>query len=243
VLRGILRREGGRALGLVAALAAASPGCAVGGGLGSLGGLAGGATSESTVVAGLKEALAVGTRNAVAITSREGGYLDDPSIRIGLPGALDKLAKGLRAVGFRSQVDALELAMNRAAEQAAGEAADVFVAAIRQMTFPDALAILDGGDTAATEYFERTTRPELEVRFEPIVSEKMGRVGVVQRYDALLRRYRSIPFTQSPSLDIRRYVTNRALDGLFTVLGEQERKIRTDPAARTTELLKQVFGR
>ena len=242
-MRDLWRRRRERGLRLACALASVALGCAGGGGLGSLGGLAGGAKSESTVVAGLKEALAVGTQNAVGITSREGGYLDNPLIRIGLPGGLDKLAKGLRAVGFGGQVDELELAMNRAAEQAAGEATDVFVGAIRQMTFSDALGILDGGDTAATEYFERTTRPELASRFEPIVAEKMGQVGVVQSYDALLARYRSIPFTQSPSLDIRSYVTDRALDGLFTVLGEQERKIRTDPAARTTALLKQVFGR
>jgi len=243
MLRDLWRRKGERGLRLVCALATVALGCAGGGGLGSFGGLAGGGTSESTIVAGLKEALAVGTQNAVGITSRPGGYLDNPLIRIGLPGALDKLAKGLRAVGYGGQVDELELAMNRAAEQAAGEATDVFVGAIRQMTFSDALAILDGGDTAATQYFERTTRPELKSRFEPIVSEKMGQVGVVKSYDELLGRYSSIPFTQSPSLDIRSYVTDRALDGLFTVLGEQERKIRTDPAARTTALLKQVFGR
>jgi len=226
------RKEGGRLL--ACALATAALGCA--GGPSSLG-------SDGRIAAALKDALEVGTRNAVGITSRKGGYSDDPRLRIGLPDSLDKLAKGLRVVGFGDQLEELELAMNRAAEEAAGQATQVFGEAIAQMTFTDARAILDGGDSAATEYFERTTRSELESRFEPIIGEKLGRVGVVKRYDQLLERYRSLPFTQSPSLDIRRYVTDRALDGLFVVLAEQERMIRTDPAARTTALLRQVFGR
>ena len=226
------RGKGGRLL--ACALASAALGCA------SF--LTGGEISDATIAAGLKDALEVGTRSAVAIASRKGGYSDDPRLRIGLPDSLDKPAKGLRVLGFSDQLDELELAMNRAAEEAAGQAAPVFAEAIARMTFTDARATLEGGDSAATEYFERATRSELESRFEPIIGEKMGRVGVVQRYDQLLSRYRSLPFTQSPSLDIRRYVTDRALDGLFVVLAEQERMIRTDPAARTTALLKQVFG-
>ena len=230
------RGEGGRLL--ACALASAALGCA-----GGVSSLSGGGISDGTIAAGLKDALEVGTRNAVAIASRKGGYSDDPRLRIGLPDSLDKLAKGLRVVGFSDQLDELELAMNRAAEEAAGQAGPVFAEAIGRITFTDARAILEGGDSAATEYFERASRSELESRFAPIIGEKMGRVGVVQRYDQLLSRYRSLPFTQSPSLDIRRYVTDRALDGLFVVLAEQERLIRTDPAARTTALLKQVFGR
>jgi uncharacterized protein DUF4197 len=227
------RGEGGRLL--ACALASAALGCASS--------LAGGEISDATIAAGLKDALEVGTRSAVAIASRKGGYSDDPRLRIGLPDALDKLAKGLRVLGFSDQLEELELAMNRAAEEAAAQAAPVFAEAIARMTITDARAILEEGDSAATEYFERATRSELESRFAPIIGEKMGRVGVVQRYDQLLSRYRSLPFTQSPSLDIRRYVTDRALDGLFVLLAEQERLIRTDPAARTTALLKQVFGR
>jgi hypothetical protein len=104
------------------------------------------------------------------------------------------------------------------------------------------MGILNGGDTAATEYFERTTRGTLYRRFEPIVSEKMGQVGVVQQYDELLARFAAIPLVDKPNLDIRNYVTNQALDGLFSVLGNEERKIRTDPAARVTPLLREVFG-
>lgn len=195
------------------------------------------------VVDGLKQALSIGTQNAVAKTSQLGGYLDDPAIRIKLPGALDTMAKGLRMVGYGPQVDELYVGMNRAAEKAAGEAADVFLLGIRQMTFSDAMGILNGGDTAATEYFERTTRGSLFQRFEPIVTDKMSEVGVVQDYDALVSRYTALPFTKKPNLDLEDYVTNRALDGLFKVLGDEERKIRTDAGARVTPLLREVFGK
>lgn len=197
---------------------------------------------ESRLVAGLKEALRVGIENAVARTSRSDGYLRNESIRIRLPSLVDKMAQGMRLIGMGAKVDELEVSMNRAAEQAAGEAAEVFWEGIQQMTFEDARAILNGGDTAATEFFERTTRAPLRRRFQPIVNAKMDRVGLVQQYDALVGRYRSIPFAQAPQLDIREFVTDRALDGLFHVLGEEEKRIRTDPAARVTALLREVFG-
>jgi hypothetical protein len=113
---------------------------------------------------------------------------------------------------------------------------------VQQITFCDAQSILAGGGTAATDYFERTTRDELRKRFQPIVDQQMDSVGVVQEYDQLAERYEALPFTRSPDLDIRSYVTEKSLDGLFTVLGQQEQKIRADPAARTTSLLRQVFG-
>lgn len=194
------------------------------------------------VSGGLKQALEVGTTRAVTRTSASGGYLSDPLIRIELPESLQGMARGLRAVGVGAQIDELEVAMNRAAERAAGEAGDVFWQGIRQMTFSDAQAILRGGDTAATDYFERTTRDTLRSRFQPIVSERMNEVGVVRSYDGLVSRYAAIPFTKPPAVDIRSYVTEKALDGLFVVLGEEERRIRTDPAARTTALLREVFG-
>lgn len=198
---------------------------------------------DGQVVAGLREALSVGARNAVARTSRPGGYLDDPALRIQLPGALDDLARGLRAVGYGAQVDELHVAMNRAAERAAAEAGEVFLTGIRQMSIHDAMGILNGGDTAATGFFERTTRDTLFQRFEPIVAEKLGQVGAAQRYDSLVSRFEAIPFGDKPDLDLDRYVTNQALDGLFQVLGAEEREIRRDPAARVTPLLKEVFGR
>lgn len=239
------RREGFAAFAGAAALVLA--GCA-GGTLPSLenvlAGLpsGGGSLDTGTIVAGLREALQVGTRNAVATTSRLDGYWGNPGIRIPLPGSLESMATALRGLGMRSQVDELELAMNRAAERAASEASDVFLGAIRRMTFADARGILEGDDTAATAWFRRTSEDELRTRYAPIVDEKLTDVGLVRLYDDLVDRYAALPFTRRPALDLRDYVTGAALDGLFSVLGDEERRIRQDPAARTTQLLRTVFG-
>jgi len=201
----------------------------------------GGGTGESRIVAGLKQALQVGTERAVGQTSRTGGFLDNPAIRIGMPESLDSMAKGLRVLGFGPKLDEFDVAMNRAAEEASGEATAVFWEAIGNMTFQDARGILDGDETAATEYFERATREPLTARFEPIVAARMQSVGVVAQYNELVGRYAAIPFTDAPNVKLEQYVTNSALDGLFHVLGEEERRIREDPAARTTALLREVF--
>lgn len=226
----------------VTALVFLGAGCAGSGDIAALTGLAPGAGSEGEVPAALRQALEIGTANAVAKTSAHNGYLDDPRIRIRLPDSLDTMAKALRAVGMRADLDELDVAMNRAAEAAAGEAKAVFWQGIRQMTFADAHAILRSGDSAATRYFERTTRPTLRARYEPIVGRTMSQVGLVRLYDELVARYAALPFASPPGFDLRGYVTDKALDGLFTVLAEEERRIRTDPAARTTELLREVFG-
>jgi hypothetical protein len=197
-----------------------------------------------TVVAGLKEALQIGTENAVHLTSAEDGFLGNELIRIPLPKSLDPMADALRSVGLRHQVNELEIAMNRAAEHAAGEAIPVFWKAIRAMTIGDAQGILQGGDTAATDYFQRRTTRPLYTRFKPIVARKMQEVGLVQIYDEMAGYYRQIPMlgTAKPPPRLEGYVTERALDGLFTVLGQEEQKIRNDPAARVTDLLHTVFG-
>jgi hypothetical protein len=200
--------------------------------------------ATGTEVAGLKEALRVATQRAVQSTSQTGGFLDNAKIRIGLPGSLGKMASGLRAVGMGAQVDEFEVSMNRAAEKAVGEATPVFVDAIQRMTFQDASAIVTGGDTAATDYFQKTTSDTLRTRFRPIVEQAMQKVGVAQQYEQLVGRYKTtVPFASAPKLDLNGYVTDRTLAGLFTVVGEQEKEIRTNPAARATDLLKQVFGR
>jgi hypothetical protein len=228
-------------------------GCAGGTGVAELdralatAGLSGGGAGldESTVVAGLRDALRVGTERAVSATSSPGGYLANQLIRIHTPESLESMTSALRAVGMGAKVDELEVSMNRAAERAAGEATSVFWNGIQQMSFQDARGILSGGDTAATDYFRRTTSDELRARFSPIVEEKMAAVGLVKLYDDLVSRYRAIPLTslagQPP--DLREHVTEGALDGLFTVLGQEEARIRRDPAARSTELLRTVFGR
>jgi hypothetical protein len=222
---------------------AAAVGCGGAASLEGVGDLLGspGLRGEEKIVAGLKQALEIGTERAVGRTSQPDGFLGNPSIRVGLPDSLQTMAAGLRAMGLGGKIDELEVAMNRAAEQASAEATEVFWQGIRQMSFADARTILAGGDTAATEYFERTTREPLRERFEPIVAERMRSVGLVRLYDDLAARYAALPFTAKPTLNLERYVTDGALDGLFQVLGEEERRIREDPAARTTTLLKEVF--
>ncbi|PLX81825.1 MAG: DUF4197 domain-containing protein [Desulfuromonas sp.] len=198
---------------------------------------------ESTVASGLKDALRVGAERAVASTSQADGFWGNELIRIGLPQQLQPMAGALRATGLGGQVDALEMAMNRAAEQAAGEAKDVFWDAITGMTLADANAIYRGGDTAATDYFRGRTEKTLRDRFRPVVAEKMSGVGLYQLYNQLVGSYTALPFVSKPSLDLEGYVSDRALDGLFTVLAEEESLIRQNPLARSTDLLQKVFGR
>lgn len=197
---------------------------------------------EATTRAGLKEALRIGSENAVRSTSTLNGFLGNALIRIAMPQELEDTAKALRTIGFGSQVDEVEVGMNRAAEQAAGEATDVFLDAITRMTIQDAYGILNGGETAATDYFRRTTSDTLRARFSPIVETKMNEVGLVRLYDDVVRTASMFPLVPVPQVDMRSYVTDRSLDGLFTVLGQEEQKIRTDPSARVTELLQTVFG-
>lgn len=202
-----------------------------------------GALDEPTVIAGIKEALRVGTQNSVLSTSRLDGYLGNQLIRIVLPEQLESMASTMRQVGLGSQVDELEIGMNRAAELAAAEARDVFWDAITGMSVADAFGILNGGDTAATDYFRGRTQIVLYSRFHPIVQEKMEDVGLSRLYATVADSYNSLPLAGTPQLiDLDQYVTDRALAGLFTVLAQEEQKIRRDPLARTTDLLRRVFG-
>ena len=200
--------------------------------------------STTDVVAGLKEALKVGSENTVSLTGKTDGYFANAAIKILMPEKLRSAEKLLRAAGQGEKVDELVLGMNRAAERAAPAAKGIFWDAIKSMSFEDARKILSGGDTAATDYFRAKTGGALTAAFRPVVNDSMKSVGVVQQYDQVRGLYRSVPFASSlPSFDIEEYVVAKALDGLFLVLGQEERKIRTDPAARVTDLLKQVFGK
>jgi hypothetical protein len=205
-------------------------------------GIGRGELSENKIIAGLKEALEIGTGNAVTGVSQLDGYFKNPNIRIPLPEKLEKMEKLLRAVGFGPKVDAFELSMNRAAEQAAPEAKALFVDSIKQMTVSDARNILQGRDNEATLYFEDKTRGRLYELFDPIIHKTMSEVGVTQSYQELDQKARSLPFGEKISFDLDDYVTNKGLDGLFFMVAEEERKIRQDPAARVTDLLKEVFG-
>jgi hypothetical protein len=202
----------------------------------------GSTVSDAEIVKGLKEALQIGTGTAVQTVSKVDGYYKNPQIRIPLPGTVQKSEKILRAVGYGPKVDEFELSMNRAAEKAAPQAKGLFLDAIKQMTFTDARKILNGGDNAATLYFKEKTSPRLREISKPIVHQTMGEVGVTRSYQELEQSARSVPFAGTFTLDLDQYVTDKALDGLFIMVGEEEKKIRQDPVARTTDILKKVFG-
>ena len=202
-----------------------------------------GALDTETIVAGLKQALEVGTGNAVKATSQKGGYWDNLAIRILMPEKLQSFASTLRKVGMGGQVDAFERKMNEAAESAAAQATPIFVNAIKDMTFSDAKGILSGGNTAATDYFRGKTSEGLTSLYLPIVKTKMRELGVMKSYDDLLAQYLRLPLAPKPTVSIEQYVTDKGLAGLFNVLGKEERLIRENPAARTTELLRRVFAK
>ena len=199
--------------------------------------------SNDKIVAGLKEALTVSTRNAVAATGRTDGFLKNEAIRILLPEKLRNVGSGLRLIGMGSQVDSLELGMNRAAEQAAPAAKQIFIAAVTQMSFADARQILSGGDTAATEYFKRQSSDQLTEAFAPIVHQAMENVGVVRQYNQLMRNPVAARVAARQRFNLDEYVVGKTMDGLFYVMAEEEKKIRKDPMAQTTALLREVFGK
>jgi hypothetical protein len=208
------------------------------------GDIASGGKDDKTIVSGLKEALSIGTGNAVVSTSKIDGYFKNQMIKILLPEKIRDAANILGKLGYQKQVDNFALSMNRAAEKAAPKAKAFFVDAIKAITFDDAKKILSGGDTAATEYFKSKTFSKLYDAFKPVVSKSMNEVGVTRSYKEMTGKYTSaVPFGKMDSLDLDQYVTNKSLDGLFYMVGEEEKKIRTNPAAQVTGLLKKVFGK
>jgi hypothetical protein len=200
------------------------------------------ALSNADAVAGLKDALIQGAGKAVGQLGTAGGFLDDPKLKIPLPPSIQRVESGLRMMGMGRQTDELVSSMNRAAELAVKEATPVLTGAIRSMSVDDAKGILTGGDDAATRYFRRTTSDELTRRFLPIVKTMTGRVQLAQQYDALAGKAASFGLVKSEDANVDGYVTRKALDGLFLVIGEQERAIRSDPAAAATGVARRVFG-
>ena len=198
--------------------------------------------SNDEIINGLKQALEVGTSNAVTTVSKTDGYFKNPKIRIPLPENVQKAEKLLRATGFGNKIDEFELSMNRAAERAAPEAKTIFWDAIKQMSFTDARQILDGPDDAATQYFQDKTSDQLQVIFKPITHQAMSEVGVTSSYQSIDDKIKTIPFADQMSFDLDQYVTDKALSGLYLMLAEEEKKIRQDPAARVTDLLQKVFA-
>jgi Protein of unknown function (DUF4197) len=198
---------------------------------------------DDRIAAGLKEALMVSTRKAVASTGRVDGFLKNAAIRILLPEKLRSVGKGMRLMGMGQQVDSLEVGMNRAAEQAAPAARQIFINAVTKMTIADARRILSGGDTAATEYFKTASTDQLTAAFAPVVHRAMENVGVVRQYNQMMQNPLAGRLAESQDFSLDKYVVGKTMDGLFYVMGEEERKIRKDPAAQTTALLREIFGK
>jgi hypothetical protein len=206
------------------------------------GGEKGSGLSDVKIGSGLKEALKIGAENAVNFTGKKDGFFLNQAIKILMPEKLRTFEKGLRAAGYGPQVDEFVLSMNRSAEKASPFAKQIFWDVIGAMTFEDVRKILSGNDTAATDYFKGKTTNKLTDVFKPIVSNSMNEVGVTRQYKELVGRYENIPFVKKETFDIDQYVVTKALDGLFHMVGEEEKKIRKNPTARTTDLLKEVFG-
>jgi hypothetical protein len=200
--------------------------------------------SSDTIANGLKEALEVGTRKAVENVSKEGGYLNNPKIHIPLPPRVQQAAGLMRQLGLNKMADDFEQSINRAAEKAAPQATSIMIDAIKSMTIDDARNILNGENDAATRFFEDRTRGKLADLFEPVIDTSLNEVGATRSYNQLNDKLSSVPVVgQELDMDLQDYVTDQALNGLFVMLAEEEQKIRDNPAARTSEILQQVFGK
>ena len=201
------------------------------------------ALTNTEIVEGLKEALSKGTTSAIASLGKKDGFFANRKVKIPMPESLETIEDGLRKIGQDRYAEEFVLTMNRAAEQAVPEAAEIFGNAIRSMSIQDAKGILNGPEDAATKYFRRTSGEKLVNRFLPIVSKATDRAGVTSNYKEMVDKLGFLSrFVDTESLDVDRYVTSKAIDGLFLMLAQEEKLIRENPAARTTDLLKKVFS-
>jgi len=201
------------------------------------------ALTNSEMINGLKEALSRGTQSAINNLGRTDGFFKNPKVRIPMPESLEKVEKTLRKLKQDKTADEFILSMNRAAEQAVPEAASIFSDTIRSMSFDNAKSILQGPDDAATQYFRRSSKDRLTEKMLPIVKTSTSAVGITAKYKHMLDKMGPLSsLVDTKSLDIDQYITNKALDGLFKMVAEEEKLIRNDPAARTTTLLEKVFG-
>jgi hypothetical protein len=198
--------------------------------------------TNAEALRGLRQALTDGSLAAVARLGVHDGFFANPKVKIPLPPSLQRVERGLRAFGMRTEADELVLAMNRAAEAAVPEAKQLLTDAVRKMSIQDAKGILNGGDTAATDYFRRATRPQLTQRFLPIVKKATDRVGLAQQYNSLAEQGAALGLVKEDEASIERYVTQKALDGLYFMIGEQEKAFRRDPVEATSSIVRKVFG-
>jgi hypothetical protein len=198
--------------------------------------------SNADATAGLKDALIQSSTKAVGQLGVADGFLGNDKVRIPLPESLRKVEKGLKFLGMGDEADQLKTSMNRAAEMAVHEATPVLVDAVKRMSVQDAKGILTGGDTAATDYFRRTTSESLTSKFQPIVHQMTTKVQLAQQYDSLASQGVALGLVKQDDASIDAYVTRKTLDGLFHVIGEQERAIRKDPVGTATGVARKVFG-
>lgn len=200
------------------------------------------ALRESDAAAGIRTALERGAISAVQLLGRADGFWGNPKVRIPLPEFLNDVAGFLRATGQQRRVDELEIAMNRAAEAAVPEAKTLLVGAVKSMSVEDARGILTGGDDAATQFFTRKTREPLGAKFLPIVTRATERVSLAAKYNTVAHKAAALGLLKADDANIERYVTGKALDGLYLMIAEEERQIRQDPVGTGSAILKKVFG-
>jgi len=198
--------------------------------------------SNGEVISGLREALTVGTNNSTSLTSKLDGFYKNPEIFIPFPPEAIKVKEKVEALGMKDQVDKFVMTMNRAAETASTEAAPIFINAIKSMTISDGFAILRGADNAATNYLRDKTSGQLKVKFNPVVKNAIDKVEVTKYWNPVITTYNKIPFVEKKNPNLEDYITTRAMDGLFHMIEKEEKKIRKDPVARVTDILKRVFG-
>jgi len=201
------------------------------------------ALSQGDAASGIREALSRGAEAAVSLLGRQDGVLGNPKVRIPLPGYLNDAAKLLKFTGQGERVDALVTAMNRAAEAAVPEARTLLVDTVKNISVDDALRIVRGGDNSVTEFFARQTRTPLGEKFLPIVTTATERVALADKYNAVAGKASGLGLVKKEDANIQQYVTGKALDGLYLIIGEEEKKIRKDPVGTGSALLKMVFGK
>jgi hypothetical protein len=198
--------------------------------------------SQGDASAGLKDALSQGAKVAVQQLGRPGGFSNDPDVRIELPGHIGKASGMLKMMGMGAQVEALETGMNKAAEAAVPQAQALLLDAVKKMTVNDAKAILAGGNDSATQYLNKTSRAEIRAKFLPIIKQATDQVGIAQQYNALAGKASGLGAANAKYGTVEGYVAEQALDGLFTVIAEQEASIRKNPTHAATGVAKKVFG-
>lgn len=211
--------------------------------LGNSGTGLGAGLSNDEIVSGLREALTVGSNNAGSLASKLDGYYKNPKIKIPFPKEAQEMESTLRGMGMSQPVDKFVMTLNRAAEDAAKSASPIFVAAVKGMNISDGLSILKGGDNAATEFLKKSTNTELLAKFKPVIAASLKKVEITKYWNPLASKYNALPMVRKVNPNLEDYVTKKAIEGLFYLVAQEELKIRKDPIARVSDILKKVFGK